>query len=192
MRVYCEWVDEDVARWDALWTGLGNLGELSNREAEIVADTARRGIAANFEQERAPSGTPWVPLAPMTQRQRREGIDHRGIPFRVGAAHPILKRTGDLKASFVDPRHPRNVTEIERGGGITFLLLSAEDDPDTPDRIATLHAGGTAYGMAIGARMVAYEVPARPFIGLSDRDLDRVEEQAERVIWQRVERLGVA
>jgi len=181
VRIKVGLAEEERGRWEALWSGLADVGELSNREAEIVADTARRGIAANFEEERAPDGTPWAPLAPRTQEERRKGIDARGVPFRTGSRHPILKRTGDLKESFTDPRHPRNVTEVERGGGVTAVVLGAKDDPRTPGRIETLHAGGFT---ETGA-----PVPARPFVGLSDRHREQVEEQARRVVWQRVERL---
>src|SRR5512145_3513614 len=87
-------------RWAALWDGLAHLGELGNREAEIVAGAARQGIHQNFEREQSPEGAPWHPLAPQTQRERRAGIDHRGIPFRVAGQHPILQRTRDLLLSF--------------------------------------------------------------------------------------------
>ncbi|MBN1261090.1 MAG: phage virion morphogenesis protein [Anaerolineae bacterium] len=169
-------------RWRAWWRELENIGLLSNREAEIVADTARRGIAANFEREAAPSGLPWVPLRPMTQAERARGIDERGIPFRVGRQHPILKRTGDLKESFTNPRHPRNVTVFVRAIGTTLLVLSAKDDPRTPDRIRRLHAGGMTDAFRY--------VPPRPFIGLSEQATAQVESQARQVVYQRAARLN--
>jgi len=164
-----------------MWEGLAGLGGLSPREAEIVADTARRGIYQNFEREQAPDGTPWAPLAPMTQRERRAGIDHRGIPFSVGGEHPILRRTGDLMLSFTNPRHPHNVTVAQRKRDSTQITLGAEDDPQTPGRIATLHAGGVTE--------TGRPVPPRPFVGLSDQSINQVAEQARRVLIQRVERL---
>lgn len=192
--------ESSQADWDALWEGLGSLGELGKREAEIVADTGRRGIAQNFEGERSPEGVPWVPLAERTQKQRKKGIDERGIPFRVGAAHPILVRTQDLKLSFTDPRHPRNITEVEREMGATFITLSAEDDPKTPDRIATLHAGGFVRQMswakvtgpgwsALRIPTQGAPVPPRPFVGLSAGALAQLDEQVVRILHQRLERL---
>jgi len=179
----------DQERWNEMWSGLSGLAELSAREAGIIADVARRNIASHFAHERSPEGHPWVPLAPMTQAERKAGIDYRGIPFRTGASHPIMVRTKDLKLSFTDAAHPRNITDLSVSGGMTFISLGAEDDPDTPNRIATLHAGGTAYGMAAGARMTANEVPARPFIGLSDSGLTQLYEQTTRVLQQRLERI---
>ena len=181
---------EQSEAWDRFWLELGRVGEVSRREAEIIADAARRGIADNFEHERSPDGAPWVPLAPLTRRIRAEGIDDRGVPFRTGAAHPILVRTGDLKRSFVDRNHPRNVTRVTRGDGVVQVLLSAQDDPQTPGRIALLNDGGDFMTATWGAELVLRHVPARPFIGLSDRALAQVDEQARRVLLQRVERLG--
>lgn len=179
----------DRDRWNQMWSGLTGLAELSAREAQIVADVARRNMASHFERERSPEGHPWEPLAPMTRDERKAGIDYRGVPFRTGEAHPIMVRTKDLKLSFTDASHPRNITDLSMSGGMTFISLGAEDDPDTPNRIATLHAGGTAYGMATGARMTANEVPARPWIGLSDSGMTQLYEQATRVLQQKLERL---
>jgi hypothetical protein len=117
----------------------------------------------------------------MTQAERRRGIDHRGIPFRTGAQHPILRRTGDLLASLTDPRHPRNVTASGSWNGETLIVLSAEDDPQTPGRIARLHAGGITD--------TGRYVPPRPFMGLSDTALDQVDTQVRAVLRGRLERV---
>ena len=169
------------ARWGALWRALAQIAELGPRETEIVADAARRGIAQNFEQQQSPEGQPWHPLARMTQEERRRGLDHRGIPFRVGAQRPILMRTKDLLLSLTDPRHPRNVTQAGTWNGETVIVLSARDDPQTPGRIARLHAGGITE--------TGRYVPARPFVGLSQSALDQVDNQVRAVLRQRAERL---
>jgi hypothetical protein len=184
------------ARWDEMWAALGAIGELTHREADIVANVVRLGIAWNFAHESAPDGTPWEPLAPRTQAERREGIDSRGIPFRTGAMHPILVRTGDLKRSFTDPDHPRHIFIVTRAPGGVEFTISAADDPATPDRIRTLHAGGHVMGISKGMRdLPAGEpykgapVPARPFVGISDQFEDQLYEQARRVLFQRLERV---
>jgi hypothetical protein len=181
MRILLGFSRAERRRWGRLWRALGQIAQLAPRETEIVADTARRGIYRNFERESAPSGEPWPELAPQTVEERRQGVDDRGIPFRVGGHHPILVRTHDLQESFTNPRHPRNVTRVTRGKGLTEIVLSARENPQTPGRIPTLHAGGTTES---GAR-----VPPRPFIGLSHEAQEQVGEQARRVVWQRVERL---
>ena len=173
---------DERERWIEMWDALGSLGGLSNREAEIIADVARRDMASHFERERSPEGHPWQPLAPMTRQERKAGIDARGIPFSTGAAHPILVRTRDLKLSFTDPRHPRNVTDLAVSGGVTFISLGAEDDPATPGRIVILNSGGTVLG-------TSNEVPARPWIGLSESGVTQLDQQTEQVLNQRLERI---
>jgi hypothetical protein len=149
----------------------------------------------NFEQERGPgklwgvgllgpmvaaAGGRWPPLAERTQKERARGIDKRGIPFHVGAKHPILVRTGDLKRSFTDPRHPRHITEVGRDAASTWISVSAEENPQTPNRIQTLHFGGfTEEGNP---------VPPRPFVGLGPQARAWVLGQAENIVRQRAER----
>lgn len=175
------WAPGEKERFARFWLDIGNIGEIGPRESRIVASAARQGIALNFEREQSPDGHPWVPLCRRTVEERRRGIDQRGIPFRVGGHHPILQRTGDLKRSFVDPAHPRNVTKTEHGGGVTVIILSATDDPRTPGRIATLNSGGLTMSNAV--------VLPRPFIGLGATAAQQLDQQVERVIWQRIERL---
>lgn len=178
-------------RWDDMWEALGDLARLSYREANLIGDVVRLGIASNFAHESSPDGVPWEPLAPRTQQERREGIDVRGIPFRVGASHPILVRTHDLMRSFTDAMHPRHIFEVDRApSGLTEITLSAEDDPETPDRIKTLHSGGYP---TLRVPVVSWTgggyVPARPFVGISDQYEEQLYEQARRVLFQRLERI---
>ena len=181
MRIEGHLEIKDRAKWENFWRALSKLGDLGNLELEKVADAGRRAVSQNFEREAAPDGTPWHPLAPLTQKIRRQGIDERGVPFRVAGAHPILVRTKDLRQSFENPDHPRNITEIRRLPGSIRITLGAKDDPKTPNRIATLHAGGTT---PEGNR-----VPARPFIGMSRDAEERVDDTARYVIDERVKRL---
>jgi hypothetical protein len=179
MRITAGLVQDD--EYNDFWHNLAGIGDLGARETEIIADTARRGIHENFKREQSPDGTPWTPLAPYTQQQRRAGIDERGIPFSTGAEHPILRRTDDLLLSFVNPRHPRNITIADHDGWNTRITLGAVDDPQTPNRIATLHAGGTTATGRI--------VPPRPFVGLGTKAIRQLEAQALAILTQRVKNL---
>lgn len=179
MRITAGLIQDE--EYEKFWNDLAAIAELSPREAEIIADTARMGIHENFKREAAPDGTSWQPLAPQTQQQRREGIDDRGVAFRTGAEHPLLRRTDDLLQSFINPRHPRNITGITRADGSTRITLGAVDDPRTPNRIANLHAGGlTETGRVI---------PPRPFIGLGSKAQRQLQAQALAILTQRVDRL---
>jgi phage gpG-like protein len=163
------------------WEALAKVPALGNKEVEKIAGAARAGVGLNFSRESSPDGTPWAALAPMTEKERASGIDERGVPFRVAPAHPILVRTRDLKRSFTDRGHPRNITHVRRGDDTIQVTLGAQDDPATPDRIATLHSGGkTSTGRL---------VPARPFVGLSAPAMERVDRTARYVLDERAKRV---
>ena len=197
MQATIEFTQESQARWDATWRDLEQLAALGKREAALIADAGRRGVARNFEREESPDGTPWHPLAVFTQRERAR--------LGFAAQHPILHRTGDLLRSFTEAGHPQHVYEkIDYHFG-TLLLVGARDNPRTPGRIALLNAGGVTTGPLLGmpeqgralerymnrggfAR--GYNVPARPFVGWSDAAVAQVDAQARAVVNQRVERAG--
>lgn len=159
--------------WDEFWRALGALGELSTKEAGLIGDAARRGLALNWEREASPGGQPWRPLRPLTQKLRAA----RGFAPR----HPILVQTKDLKSSFTERSHPRNIQQIGYVPGGTVIVIGARENPETPGRMRLLHFGGwNKWGRFI---------PPRPYLGLSDRALRWVDGQATAVILQRVERL---
>jgi len=167
--------------WEPFWDGLWCLADLGRREVQILADTARMGIYENFERESSPDGEKWPGLAPWTQRIRASGMDERGVAFRTGARHPILRRTGDLMQSFINPFHPRNITRVNQSEVVTSIELGAEDDPKTPGRIALLNDGGVSD--------TGHIIPQREFIGFSSVSMERVDNQARQIIHQRVDRL---
>ena len=175
------YLEDPSAQLTQLLEPLVSLGELGSKEAEKVADAGRQGILSNFQREQSPAGKAWVPLAFATQRIRRTGIDERGIRFQTGAAHPILVRTQDLKLSFTEPRHPRNITLISHSHGGTGIELGAQDDPQTPGRIETLHSGGRTPSGRV--------VPPRPFVGLSDQAVTQVDKVVRWVLSERLTRV---
>lgn len=164
---------KEQQKWDKFWRDLAFLGELGNKEAALLADAARRGLALNWESESSPYGEKWQRLAPMTQTVRSES----GFAPR----HPILKRTGDLQRSFTDANHPRHVFQVGRLAGQTVVVIGARENPQTPGRIPLLDRGGL--------NLTLRYVPPRPFIGFSDQALRWIEGQADAIILQRVERL---
>lgn len=163
------------------FAGLGQVPDLGNKEVRKIAGAGRAGVGLNFTRQTSPDGEPWVPLAPMTQNIRKRGIDARGIPFRVAPKRPILVRTKDLRQSFENPNHPRNITHIARSGGRIQVSLGAQDDPATPDRIKTLHSGGKTPTGRI--------VPPRPFVGWSAPALERLHKSTVYVLDERAKRV---
>lgn len=167
-------VIKEQQKWVKFWRHLAQLGELGAREARLLADAGRRGLALNWEREASPGGAPWAALAKMTREKRRE----RGFAPK----HPILRQTGDLKSSFTEASHARAITQIGHWNGGTVVVIGARENPSTPGRIPLLNRGGV--------NPSGYFVPRREFIGFSAQALRQIEGQAEAIILQRVERLG--
>ena len=183
--------------WRRLWQPLHDLPDLTGREISIIAETARRAIKLNFEAERSPDGKPWKELHPFTQWERSQGIDARGVPFMTGARHPILRRTRDLMRSLTESGHPRHKVDVKRsslaGGRHLTIEVYAEDDPETPGRIKLLHSGGNVR-MNFRAKSgkqhtLDFEVPARPFIGLSRLGEDILDRTVVSILDKRLKKL---
>lgn len=164
----------DQHRWERFWRDLATLGEIGAGEARLLADAGRRALALNWEHERSPDGVPWVKLAKRTQRERRK--------LGFASKRPILRRTGDLRGSFTDADHPRNIYQVGYWNGGTVIVIGARENPSTPGRIPLLDKGGINSEGAY--------VPARPFIGFSDQGVRWLDNQSTAIILQRVERLG--
>jgi phage gpG-like protein len=184
--------------WRRIWKPLHDLPKLSKQDVRKLADAVRRGLKLNFEAERSPDGEPWKELHPFTQWERSQGIDSRGVRFSTGARHPMLRRTGDLVGSLTQENHPRHRVDVRRssiaGGQHTTIEVYAEDDPKTPGRIKLLHSGGNVKLNFRDSRTgkqheLDFDVPARPFIGLSEKALDLVDRTAIYVIDERLKRL---
>lgn len=117
-------------------------------EIRKVATAIAQGQQDNFSNERSGDGTAWRPLAQMTILERIQ----QGYP----GAHPILRRSGRLRDSLVNPQHPEH-----------YERLIA-----TPNGW-TLEAG-TNVPYALQHEIGEDRVPARPFTDLSDAAEQRV------------------
>lgn len=116
------------------------------RLPQIVADELVRplidfvrevGISEIFDREGIPS---WALLALPTVKQR--------IRLGFPGTHPILVRTGSLRASLTERGHPHNIEVIQKQGGNVTMILGTTDP-----RFGVLHAGWPAR-----------HIPARPML----------------------------
>lgn len=146
--------------FDGLDKFIKRLERPGNGDVRKVADAIAQGFAENFSNEGSAAG-PWRQLAPFTVRERQR----LGFP----GAHPILRRTGRGRASF-----------IQRGA---------------TDHIEDFHTTGSGWELSVGSRssvMIEMEegtdrIPSRPISPLMDSAQVRigdvlvfVVEQAER------------
>lgn len=137
-----------------------------------VGEHMLRSTRKNFQDQKAPGGTPWKPLAKSTVRKRK-------------SASPILTVKGYLRGSINYAATPQGVTigtaaiyaaihqlggRIERDG--RFGEVWRDRDPETGKRgnlFARRGAKGAAPELvAIGPHHI--DIPARPFLGVSAED----------------------
>jgi phage virion morphogenesis protein len=133
------------------------LKELSRRVTHLKVPFSAIGALAltrtheSFENEESPAGESWQALSPgYVERPKNKG-------GRGGADHPILFREGHLEASI---QYHAGDTYVEVGTNRKF--------PGGEDSAAASHRVGGRAG-----RGGAAEIPARPFLGLTDEDDER-------------------
>ena len=84
---------------------LQRLHRPGKRQVRAVADAVRRGFADNFTRQQSGSGQPWARLAESTIEQRiRQGY----------GSGPILRRSGDFRASFINAGSPDHYEQYEQ------------------------------------------------------------------------------
>lgn len=155
------------------WDGIVGLLNLGHRELEKIADAGRMGIALNFTTESA-GGEKWPPLAPWTVSERQE--------LGFAGEHPILVRSGSLKLSLTNPRHPLNLTDVSTHGGYSYIERIHIELGSLDERFPILHVGGiTDEG---------YYIPPRPMTVLGDVAISRLHDTIIYVIEERWKRLG--
>ena len=115
-----------------------------------IAGHLEDSAAESFEQESAPDGAPWAPLAESTKKDRRR----RG--YRDG---PILERSGDLGASITSDS---DATSAVAGTNFAY---------------AARHQLGFEGPDSLGRNI---DTPARPFLGLWPEHKDLVVEAIHR------------
>lgn len=139
------------------------LRELSRGLPEDVPKAVAEGIASRtirrFDDQRAPDGTPWPPLSPATllgevrARDRLKGGGYSKRALERMAKRKILIKTGRLR------------------GSIAWKVVGSRIYVGTNVVYAPIHQFG---GYAGRNRKV--RIPARPFLGISQEDLQDAEE----------------
>ena len=130
----------------------------SRQEQRIVESSIRARFADNFTREGSGSG-PWAQLADSTAQDRaRQGY---------GPYHPILRRTGGLRGSWVNSDRADSGYELNRTSQGWEMLVGSDDE------IARYHELGTSL---MPARTVADmdNSQERRIADALDRMLDRV------------------
>lgn len=140
------------------------LNELSRRATDLtpamreISEIMMTGIEDAFEAEADPeTGQKWEPISPLTVLRR-------------GSSHPILQMSGQLAAS------------IQPDAGKDFAVVS------TSKVYAITHQLGAKQGQygrtSRGGPIPWGDVPARPFLGLSNQTREDILEVLGRYLTQ--------
>lgn len=150
------------ARGEDLTPALTEIGE------DALAVTQR-----SFETKRSPSGIAWPPRVDVIQRSmemRKAGASEQAIKEFVASHSPnILLRTRRLFDS-INYRVDAGTPAVEWGSNVIYARvhqLGAEIKP----RYAKALVFTTLFGDLVVTKKV--KIPARPYLGASDRDIDR-------------------
>ncbi len=145
--------DAEVQRaLDRLLAAGGDLAPLMRDIGEALLTSTRD----RFEAEKGPDGAPWAPLSETTKKRKTRNIDR------------ILTEHGYL------------------GGNLAYRAGSGEVEIGSPDKRARTHQFGAAKGAfgatKRGAPVPWGDIPARPFLGLSDEDKDDIRDIVARYL----------
>lgn len=145
--------------WRELHEALRRLGRGVPREVkEAIAEGILTRTHRRFEESRAPDGTPWPPLSLATLEKEvrpRDRLKRGGISAaaqrRMALRKPLVKTVG-LKNS------------------ISWKVVGSRIYVGTNLEYARIHQFG---GYAGRGRKV--RIPARPYLGLTEEDLEEAE-----------------
>lgn len=133
--------------------------ELDNTTVPLEAakGVARRDMASHFEQEQTPSGMSWTPLAEITVERK----------LAMGAPADILRRSGALE----DAATSEAAWDV-KGDSVFFNtgVLPGGKYDGRPYWYFHQVGAETTFTYDVGGEDVTFqwELPARPFIGLSE------------------------
>lgn len=146
MRIEIKYDDRDVRKALERLRKAGADLEPAMRE---IAGHLADGVAESFARQESPDGKRWAPLTPATKKERRKKR------YRAG---PILERSGDLQSRIVADH---DATTAVAGTNLVY---------------ARTHQFGARRGQFRGGkRPIPWgDVPARPFLGVSDETRDVV------------------
>lgn len=134
------------------------LNRPGSADVRKVSTALGQGWQQNFSSESSGDGTPWAALRPFTVAER--------IAAGYPGAHPILRRSGRLRDSLVNPGHPEHYERV------AF-------DPS-----GWTMESGTDVDYALELEIGRERMPARPFIQLSADAEQRVLSALEYLVDQ--------
>lgn len=144
-----------------------------------VGEYMRQQTLQNFEGEHAPDGEKWAPLSEVTKARRRQG---KGV-----SSDRILQDTGALRGSIGYKVSPDGVIIGTVKGNLgTVLRYANAHQYGIPRsmmkqiRVSTPDRNGRYFSRMMNVPWGP--IPARPYVGVTQRNLDRIASIIERYI----------
>lgn len=145
----------------------GNLFPALDQIGEVLAETTKQRFAIG----RAPDGTPWAPNRPSTidsfinvfagSRKKDGSLSKRGVA-RAGSKRPLIGETRRLSNEIF---HQVTGDAVEIGSGLVYAAVQQ------------FGAKKGAFGADRHGRPLPWgDIPARPFLGVSDTDRVLIED----------------
>lgn len=158
MRINIEVDDRNVK---AALNRLIRAGEDMSPAMLAVSEHLKDAALESFDRQRAPDGTLWAPLKESTRRQRGRG--------GFGEAGPILQRRGNLLRSIVSD-HGRDFAEA----GTNLVYAAVQHFGAEKGEFGGARTG--LPGRSFFQPIPWGDIPARPFLGVSDDDERQIGE----------------
>lgn len=145
----------------------GNPSDALNQVGEALVETTKQ----RFAQGRAPDGTPWAANQPSTidaflnvfagSRKKDGSLSKRGTA-RAGSKRPLIGETQRLSTEIF---HQVSGSEVDIGSGLIYA------------GVQQFGAKKGAFGADGHGRSLPWgDIPARPFLGVSDSDAVLIED----------------
>jgi phage virion morphogenesis protein len=163
----------DIGRLNQALQGLIRAGaDLSDPMAQIsdqmVTDTIHR-----FETGTAPDGTPWVPSRRAQKTGGKTLIEHGGLMGSiVGESGPDYAAAGTNKVygaihqfGGTIQKQARSQVNLTAGGSSAFISAASAKRRNKA-------RSKTVFGQAVTIGAHAVTMPARPYLGFNDREID--------------------
>ncbi|PWR17637.1 phage virion morphogenesis protein [Zavarzinia aquatilis] len=164
----------------------GNL----DRKAELldaIGATARQDVWQNFEDQASPAGIPWAPLKPATLKRRGAGAQilrdrgnlYKSMTYRVTGDDTVEVGTNLVYAGV--HQFGGSIKREAREQVVHFRFAAEGAGKDGKgSRLRFTKAGGRhaegAYARKVSIGGYTINIPARPFLGVGPRLVERLNE----------------
>lgn len=140
-----------------------------------IGEYMQKSTIKRFDAAEAPDGTPWKPLSAVSQQRAKR--DAQGKNSKRRGQRKPLNDTGTLRRSI---HYQPSANSVTVGTNLKYAAIHqfGGDIKVTPKMRAYLHS----QGIHLRKSTNAIHIPARPFLGVNDKDLAVIREMMKKHI----------